>query len=148
MFHKGFFLFRFLGMVVVIALLVGAGSLLFQAGQTQGYALGLNTAAGKELGAPAPVMPAPYYGHGWVRPHFSPFGPLLGLFFFCGLPVLFFFFMAGGFFRHMAWRRGHWAGGHGHPWGTPPCSGGQQPPAAPPQDPPVPGTTAGESKPG
>jgi len=134
MFRRGFFVFRLVGMLVLIALLVGGGSMLFRAGEAQGYAMGLN-AAGKDL-----PVPAPYYGYGargWMAPHFSPFGPLLGLFFF-GLPLLFVFFAIGGFFRRMAWGHGPH---HGHPWGDrpwgpPPWAEGQQPPASAPQQPP------------
>ncbi len=149
MFHKGFFFFRFLGFLLLVALLIGGGSMLFQAGQAQGYAMGLSN-AGKDLPVPAPG-PAPYfYGHGWMMPHFSPFGPLLGLFFFLCLPFLLVVFLVGGIFRRMAWGRGPWGGGphHGYPpgWGTPPWAAGQQPPAAPPQGPPAPGSPSGEPK--
>ena len=136
MFQRGFFIFRFLGLLLLIALLVGGGSMLFQAGQAQGYAMGL-AAAGKELPAPPP-----YYGYGWMAPHFSLFGPLMGLFFF-GLPLLFVLFAVGGIFRRRSWMHGHgsWAGGPQQgPWGPPPWGAApQQPPTPAPQDPPVPG---------
>ena len=136
MFRTGFFLFRLVGILVLIALLVGGASMLFHAGQAQGYAMGLN-AAGKDLPVPAPYYG---YGYGWMAPHFSPFGPFMGLFF-LGLPLLFVFILVGGFFRRMAWGHGPQ---HMHAWGPPPwTTGPQQPPAA---TPPVPGPSAGGPK--
>jgi len=123
MFHRGFFFFRILGALLIIGLLAGAGAMLFQAGQAQGFALGA-ASAGKELPLPAPM---PYYGYGYMVPHFSPFGMFFGI-----IPLVLILFLVGGIFRSFVWRRppmgsGPWAGGpHGHyPWGR------EQPPAEP-----------------
>ena len=155
MFHKGHFVFRLLGTLLLIALLVGGGALLFRAGQAQGYTLGL-AASGSQLTSPganpAPGgAPMPFYGYGFYRPHFMPFfGPLgfLG----GGLALLFFFMVTGAIFRmfamrHFLWHagtHGPWAGGP-HGWGghTPPWA---QQPAAPKPGEPQPTAPTGDNK--
>jgi hypothetical protein len=132
MFHKGHFILRLFGALLLIAALVGGGALLFRAGQAQGYAIGLANSAAEQLapGAnPAPgAVPGPFYGYGYYRPHFMPFFAPFG-FLGGGLIVLFFFLFVGGIFRMFAWRRhamwhtgygshGPWSGGP-HPWGGP-----------------------------
>lgn len=133
---RGHFIFRLLGMLLLVGLLIGGSALLFRAGESQGYALGL-AASGKELTAPAPgANPAPgmfpgypFYGYGFYRPFFMPFFAPFG-FFGGGLFLLFFFFVIGGIFRMLFWSRhamwrngpghsGPWAGGP-HPWGGQP----------------------------
>jgi hypothetical protein len=127
MFHRGFFLFRILGALLIIGLLAGAGAMLFQAGQAQGFALGAAT-AGKELTLPAPM---PYYGYSFMYPHFFPFGMFFGI-----IPLVLILFLIGGIFRRFAWGRTPMGGGpHGHyPWGrehqpTQPDKPAQQPPS-------------------
>ena len=136
---KGWIVFRILGALVLIGLLAGAGVMLYQAGQAQGYALGA-AAGGKELSAPGVGVVAPGMAP-WMyyRPHFMFGGPLVGLLFLCGLPLLFFFVLGGVFRRAMWHRHGPWGHGpweHG-PWGHGPWGHGpwQQPgqPQQPPQ---------------
>ncbi len=109
MFRAGSFLVRFLLALLLIGMLATGGYMLFQAGQAQGYALGLQ-AAGQEGQPAAPeVYGLPYYYPGYLHsPHFFffPFGPLLG-FLFWGLLIFF-------VFRGVFHRR-NWAGpGHHH----------------------------------
>jgi len=160
MFHKGHFLFRLLGVLLLIAVLIGGGALLFRSGQAQGYAIGL-AASGKELTVPAPganpgpsMFPGGHYGYGFYPPHFmpffAPFGCLAG-----GMFLLFFFFAMGGILRMFAWRHmlrhagpgpnGPSSGWHRH-WGgpTPPWANpaGEAKPEAPAHSP----DPAGENK--
>jgi hypothetical protein len=108
--RSGYFFFRVLAGVLTLAALIIGGVLIYNAGQAQGYALGLATSGeGAQLQAPAaPIYPggAPYWG--W---HFGffPFSPFFGLFCFGGL-ILLLFFAIGGIFRPMHWR--HHPGGH------------------------------------
>jgi hypothetical protein len=111
MFGRGSIVLRILGTLVLIGVLVAAGALIFQAGQAQGYALGL-AASGKVGQNVAPAVPAPYpyypgyWGPGFLGPRFFfPFGPLFGLLFFGG--VVFFFFVVGGLFRARRWGGGY-----------------------------------------
>jgi hypothetical protein len=119
MFHKGKFIFRFLGFLLLLALLAGAGVMIFQAGQAQGYAYGA-ASTGQQLTAPMP-----YYGYGMMHPHFFPFMGFFGI-----IPLLFGLFIIGGLFRlmfcgHMHMHRGPWADGEfrHHPWGWGPHPG-------------------------
>jgi hypothetical protein len=144
MFHKGYIIFRILGFLVLLALLAGAGVMVFQAGQAQGFALGA-ASSGQQLQAPLQA-PMPYYGYGYgmMHPHFFPF---MG--FFAIIPLLFGLFIIGGLFRlvffghshmnHGPWTGGPWAGGPNmhHPWGWGP---GQQPGEAEKTPPPTPGS--------
>jgi len=102
MFRRGFFVFRLLASLLLIAVLIAAGVMIFRAGQAQGYALGAAAAAASPSNPPGQVVPAypnmPYAWPGYYGMHFSPFGPLLGLFFFGGL-IFFVFFVVGGLFR-------------------------------------------------
>lgn len=147
--HRGSFLLRFLATILLVVLLFGAGYMVFQAGQAQGYALGA-AASGKALQSPpsAPGYPGyygfpGYYGPGFWGPHFFfPFGPLFGLFF-----LFLFIFLIGGLFRRAMWGRhgwgpyGQWHGPMGgpYPWGQPPQSkdqpaGTPEPPAQDPRN--------------
>jgi hypothetical protein len=128
MFYKRHFIFRFLGTLLFIGLLIAGGAAVFQAGQSQGYMQGI-AASNTQLSAPVEgqpglprVMPGYYAGpYGFGRPHLFPF-------FGVGL-ALFFFFAIGGMFRMMAFRhwthhasmegRGPW--GHVHHWGGDPA---------------------------
>jgi hypothetical protein len=139
---KGSSVFRIFAALLMVAILVAVGVMIFQAGQSQGYALAA-ASAGKELApqVPGQVMPfrAPYgygYAHFGFWPHFFVFP--IGLFLF----GLLFFFLIGGFFRRRMWRHSGWGpyGPYGpqdpqspqNPQGpqTPPAGPGQQPPAA------------------
>ncbi len=122
---RGSILFRILGALVIIGILVTAGVFIFQAGQAQGYAMGL-AAAGKD-GVTTPA-PYPYYGYGYglgFHPFFFPFFfPLGGLLFFFGLFFLL-RFVFGGFGRR------HWYGQPGGWYGGPGPQPGQQQPGQP-----------------
>ena len=137
--NRGFWVFRVLAALLLIGALAAAGIMLYQAGQAQGYAMGLaaeSSAAGQAL-TPDRMYPGWGYGGGFGRPFFFfPFG-----LFFCLIPLLF-FFLFGGLFRAFAWRGhpGAWGpgpGGHGH-WHTHPHPHGPQPEGPQPQaDPPA-----------
>jgi hypothetical protein len=123
MFRNGF-VFRLIGVVLLLGLIAGAGAMAYKAGMAQGIsqAPAVATAISKaaESGQVAPVPPMMYgygqpYGYGYgfgYRHHFNPFGAICG-----SLIFLFFFFgfMKMIFFRKMRHGWGH----HGHhgPWG-------------------------------
>lgn len=147
---RGNFFFRAIAALILVGLLAAGGYFIFQAGQAQGYAMGVAASAasaapgGSSSGvAPsvpvqpgvAPYMYPGYYYPGFYRPHFffpfwGPFGLLI--------PLLFFFLIIG-LFRAIFWRRGHGYGpgyyGHGHWHGDwqgqpgPHPGEGSQPPA-------------------
>jgi hypothetical protein len=126
--RKGpFILFRILGVLLVLGLIIGAGAFGYRAGVSQGIsqapavAKAIEKAAESGQGAPVPPMyRGDYgygYGYGYPSPYmmhhhgFSPFGAICGSIFFL---FLFFGFMKMMFFRRMMWhgRYGH----HGPPW--------------------------------
>jgi hypothetical protein len=116
MFRTGSFFLRLLFGLILIGALVWGASAIFQAGQAQGYALGLSqgSAANPEItpGVQPPMVP--YYGY-WpfARPYFG-FFPFFGLLLLIPLAFLLF----GLLFR--PWRYGYGSKGyyhHGHPWG-------------------------------
>jgi hypothetical protein len=129
--HSGKLIFRFIGFLVLLALLAGAGVMLFQAGQAQGFAMGA-ASTGQQL-----QSPMPYYGYGMMHAHFFPFMGFFGI-----IPLLFGLFIIGGLFRlvffgsmhmhHGPWERG---GYPHHPWGWGPQSGESE------KTPPTPPTT-------
>jgi hypothetical protein len=116
--RKGpFIIFRLIGLLLVIGLIVGGGAMAYRAGVSQGIsqAPAVATAISKaaESGQVAPVPPMMYgYGMRGYGHHFGffPFGAICGSIFF-----LFLFF---GFIKMMFFRR-MWHGRHGHhgPWG-------------------------------
>ena len=134
---RGSLFLRLLAAVLLIGALVAAGWMIFQAGQAQGYAMGAAQAAA-QAGDAGGVQPVPQGGpfypgyYGYYRPHFSPFFPLAGIFWFLVL-----FFVIGGLFRAIFWglrgpRHYGWYGGpgHHHPhgwWGGPPPAEGGAP---------------------
>ena len=123
--RKGpFIIFRLIGLLLVIGLIVGGGAMAYKAGMAQGIsqAPAVATAISKaaESGQAAPVPPMMYghdYGYGpgyqmYSRHHFGffPFGAICGSIFF-----LFFFF---GFMKMIFFRRMLHGGHHMHgPWG-------------------------------
>lgn len=143
MFPRQFMAIRLLVALLVIGLLLGAGSMVYHAGQAQGYAFGLYAAQAKD-GAQnllPPGMMAGYPGYGFRMGH-SSFGPLAGLFMIGALVVLFFILVRAPF-HHWAWRHSQgapngpkgphgshgWEGGPHSWWCTPPWE--QQPPEQP-----------------
>ncbi len=129
---RGSILFRILRALLLVGILVAAGVFIFQAGQAQGYALGLAAAdKGTTVNPPAPL---PYYGYGYgygIRPFFFPFFPLGGLLFIFGLFFLLSFVFGG--FRRRYWyhQQGGWYGGPGGPNPQPGQPGQQQQPGQP-----------------
>lgn len=125
------FVFRLIGVLLLVALMIGGGFMAYKAGVVQGVsqapavATAIAKAAENGQGLPAPQI----YEYGYryspgFYPHhhfgFFPFGgicaSILFLFFFLGLMKMV-------FFRpwHMGWGHyGPWRGEHGHPWGGPP----------------------------
>ena len=137
MFHRGHFVLRILGTLLLIGVLVAGGAALFHAGQSQGYAMGIATAANPITaqpqtapGAPGSAVPGPFYprgpfgyGYGYGYPYGPHFMPFFFPFGFLGIGLfLLFLFMIGGVFRmfafrrHMMWRHNNPEGWDG-PWG-------------------------------
>jgi hypothetical protein len=124
MFRNGL-VFRIVGVLLLVALIVGGGAMAFKAGMVQGIAQApvVATAISKaaENGQAAPIPPMMYgrpYGYGYGYPMyghhfgFSPFGAICG-------SIFFLFLFLGAirmiFFRGM-WHRG-WEGHKHGPWG-------------------------------
>lgn len=115
--RRGFFV-RFILSLLLVAVLVIGGMVLYRVGWSQGYQTGLLVES-SELGESFPVVP--YFG-GLAR---QPFMPGLGFPFFglcLGIGFIFLImFLVGGLLK--PWGRRHWAG-YSHPgkWtrGTPP----------------------------
>ena len=120
MFRNGF-VFRLIGVVLLLGLITAGGFMAFKAGETSGIAQApaVATAISKaaESGQAAPVPPMMYgYGHPYgygmrgYGHHFNPFGAIC-----FSLIFLFFFF---GFMKMIFFRRMHHGGHHMHgPWG-------------------------------
>lgn len=136
------FAIRFIFFLVLLGGLALGAYAVFNAGQAQGYALGI-AQAGAETGELAPGGLPPYaYGY---YPHWRPFGFFGGF----GLLVLPFFglltflLLARLVFRPWGWRYGYpgrhgmpphgWHPGWGAPWqpGDKPAESGATPPAEP-----------------
>jgi hypothetical protein len=116
MFRAGSFFVRLLVVLLLIGGLAAGGAALYQAGQAQGYALGIAAADGDQLAQPPA---APFYpGYYMPRPFFFPLWAPFGIFFSIGMFFLF-FFMVGGLFRFLFWGRfrgrGPW---RHHPYGS------------------------------
>ena len=123
MFRNGF-VFRLIGVVLLLGLIAAGGFMAFKAGEARGItqapavATAISKAAESGQVAPVPPMmygyghPNPYgYGYGFgYRHHFNPFGAIC-----FSLIFLFFFF---GFLKMIFFRRMHHGGHHMHgPWG-------------------------------
>ncbi len=125
--QKSSFLVRFLGAVLLIALLAGGGYMAFRAGQAQGYTLGAASAIGEQSAASAAALPAypmPYARHYGMGMHFSPFMGFFGF-----IPMLIGLCIVFWLFRLVFWgprhmHHGHWGCGpymHHHWDGESPC---------------------------
>jgi len=121
--HKGLWVLRTLGIVILVVALLAGGAMLYRAGYTHGYGVGM-LASGKELPAAPEVVPFPPTG--MYPHHFMPFMPGFGMFFCGGLVLLAVFFVLGTFRARHCWHAAHWTGEHAghhhhsHPWGPPP----------------------------
>lgn len=110
MFYKSHIVFRILGALLLIALICAGGYMAFQAGQAQGY---LQASAGGAVATGSQPMvqgQVPYYGYGFMHPHFFPFMGLFGL-----IPLIFVLMFVGGIFRHIVFgypHRGYCRCGH------------------------------------
>ena len=114
---NGRVIWRVLGVLLLVAVLVGAGWMVYNAGVMQGLAqsgkLALPNVTVPNGGTA--VQPYPYF-----YPYMGPFGWGRGFGFFpfgCFVPLLFFFlifFLIRGMFFHGPRRWGHW---HGGPYG-------------------------------
>lgn len=105
---NGRFVFRIFASLVLVAVLIGAGVLVYQMGVTQGLAT--NTTLPPQVSNPtAPYLYYPPYFHPWGF-GFFPFGFIFPLFF--GLFIFFLITRAifGGWRRHAP---GYWGGMHG-----------------------------------
>jgi hypothetical protein len=127
--NKGSFVWRLIGVIVLIGLVVGGGVMAYQAGVAQGIAQAPEVAQALSNAAEdGAALPLPKYGYGLgypaygMRPHFGtfPFAGILGSILFV---FLFFGLLRLVFLRPWAWHygpmRGYWKG-YSHPWGTPP----------------------------
>ncbi|MDP2776009.1 MAG: hypothetical protein Q8O48_00060 [Anaerolineales bacterium] len=128
--RKGpFIVFRVIGFLLLVALIVGGGAMTFKAGVAQGISQAPAVAAAiekaAENGQSAPVPPMMYgygnphgYGYGYGTHGFGghPFGffPLGVICFSILFLFLFFGLMKMIFFRGMSW--GHHGHHHGPPW--------------------------------
>lgn len=121
MFRNGF-IFRLIGVLLLLGLVAGGAFMAYNAGVAQGVAQAPEVAIAIEKAAEedAPVSPMYGYAHGYPHPlvygytfgyshHFNPFGMICGSILFL---FLFFGFMKMIFFRGMRHGWGH----HGH-WG-------------------------------
>ena len=123
MFRNGF-VFRLIGVVLLLGLIAAGSFMAFKAGEARGItqapavATAISKAAESGQVAPVPPMmygyghPNPYgYGYGFgYRHHFNPFGAIC-----FSLIFLFFFF---GFLKMIFFRRMRHGGHHKHgPWG-------------------------------
>lgn len=127
MFRRSSFVFRILAALVLVAILLGAGALVYRLGFSQGLAQSAALSGGE---APR-FTPGFPYAPGFYRMHFG-FFPGFHLFGLCLIGLLF-LFIFGAFFRgpwFWGWRWGphHYASGPrgSQPWGGPPWAGESQ----------------------
>jgi len=129
--NKGSFVWRLIGVLLLVGLMIGGGVMAYRAGMAQGIAQApvvaeaLSNAAESGQGLPVPAYGYRYgYPVHGLRPHFGffPFGGIFGSILFI---FLFFGLLRLIFFRPWAWHyghthgRGHWKG-YGRYWGPPP----------------------------
>ena len=118
MFRNGF-IFRLIGVVLLLGLVTAGGFMAYKAGVAQGIAQAPEVAAAieksAENGQVAPVPPMMYgygypHGYGFGYPHhfFNPFGAICS--------SIFFFFLFFGFMKMIFFRRMRHGWGHHGPW--------------------------------
>lgn len=139
---KGSFFWRLLAGLFLLGLLAVGGVLIFQAGQSVGYAAASSGAASSGAAVEPSAVPVPY-GRPWLyHPGMgiTPFGFMLPFFgFICLAGFAFLFFgLLGALFRPWRWRHAAWGAGdypHPHPHGVPPWERQPTPPGAPSGEP-------------
>lgn len=121
--EKGSIVFRVIAAVILVAVMAGGVFMAYQAGQAQGYALGVSTDGGSQAGAAAPqTHPVPFYPER-MGYHFFPFMGFFGF-----IPLLIGICLFFGLIRMILWgpRHHHYGpwmyGPHGnYPWHGEPC---------------------------
>jgi hypothetical protein len=118
---RGSFVWRLIGIVLLIGLVIGGGVMTYRAGVAQGVAQAPEVAAAiSDAAESGGAFPGFGYGYPMTRMHprfgFFPLGGILGFILFI---FLFFGLMRLIFFRRWAWHPGH-KYGHGRPWDMPP----------------------------
>ena len=129
MFKNGSFVWRLIGVLLLIGLMIGGGVMAYRAGIAHGIAQAPEVASAISNAAESGEgLPFPAYGYGYpvhrMRPHFGffPFGGIFGFILF----IFLFFGLMRMIFRPWGWHyyghmhgRGPWKG-HGRYWGPPP----------------------------
>ena len=128
MFKNGSFVWRLIGVLLLVGLMIGGGVMAYRAGVVHGIAQSPEVASAISSAAESgDGLPFPAYGYGYpayrMRPHFGffPFGGIFGF-----ILVLFLFFgLMRMIFRPWGWHYGHMHGRgpwrkHGRYWGPPP----------------------------
>jgi len=134
MFKNGSFVWRLIGALLLIGLMIGGGVMAYRFGYAEGVAdapeIATVISEAAEDGQPLPVPPMIGYGSSyanplmWMHPRhgFIPFGGVVGFF----LLTLLFIGLMRMIFRPWGWHyyghmhgRGPWKG-YGRYWGTPP----------------------------
>ena len=106
--------FRFVLLLILVGAVIGIGALAFNAGVTQGIAVGAQASAGDSAQLPYPTYLLPY-GRPWIGlGGFGCFGVLM---------VLFLLFLIFGAVRGLFWPRS-WGGHHMHRGAWSPQPGG------------------------
>jgi len=129
MFKNGSFVWRLIGVLLLIGLMIGGGVMAYRAGVVHGIAQAPEVASAISNAAESGEgLPFPTYGYGYpahlMRPHFGffPFGGIFGfilfLFLFFGLMRMVFRPWGWHYYGHMH-GRGPWKG-YGRHWGPPP----------------------------
>lgn len=93
---SGFVVFRIFAAVILVAVLFGGGYMAFQAGQAQGYALGVSGSGSAPSGASVqPASPVPFHP-GMMGYHFHPFMGFFGI-----IPLFIGLMIVLSIFRHL-----------------------------------------------
>jgi len=126
--NKGSFIWRLIGVLLLVGLIVGGGVMVYRAGVAHGIVQAPEVAEALSNAAESgQVLPVPAYGYNYpsyrMRPHFSffSFGGIFGFILF----IFLFFGLMRLIFRPWGWNYGHMYGhghwkGHGRYWGPPP----------------------------
>lgn len=126
--NNGSFVWRLIGALLLIGLLIGGGVMAYRAGVAQGIAQAPEVAAAiSDASESGGALPIPGHGYGYpgyrMYPHFGffPFGGIFGVILF----IFLFFGLMRLIFRPWGWHYGHMHGRgywkkHGRYWGGPP----------------------------